>query len=250
MPDAAETTVTDDPPRGGAQRPFLLALAVMALLIGVAAVLTVLDKGDGFSLVGGETPGSYLAVFGLVAADAVIPIFPGETTLNAASTLAAQGQLELWLVMLAGALGAIVGDSTLFWIARRSSSRVQPQLDRARRNAKIASALEFLDRGAPMLLLTGRYVPGLRFVVNSTMGISGMPYRSFLPWSALGGIIWSIYTCALAYWVGSSLSGFPLASVVISGAITTALIAGFFLYQRRHLREETSQAGGPTPPEG
>jgi membrane protein DedA with SNARE-associated domain len=50
----------------------------------------------------------------------VVPVFPGETTLNAASTLASQGELSLWLMMLAGGLGAIAGDSTLFLIARRS----------------------------------------------------------------------------------------------------------------------------------
>jgi hypothetical protein len=37
----------------------------------------------------------------------VFPVLPGETTLNAASTLASQGTLELPLVILAGALGAI-----------------------------------------------------------------------------------------------------------------------------------------------
>jgi membrane-associated protein len=55
--------------------------------------------------------------------DAVIPIFPGETTLSAASTLAARGDLNLQLVMLAGALGAILGDSSLFWIARKTLPR-------------------------------------------------------------------------------------------------------------------------------
>lgn len=63
-----------------------------------------------------------------------------------------------------------------------------------------------------------------------------MPYRVFLPWSALGGMLWSVYTCGLAYLVGSALDDFPLASVVISGLITTALIVVFFLYQRRQAR--------------
>jgi hypothetical protein len=43
----------------------------------------------------------------------VIPIFPGETTLNAASAFAADGDLELWLVIVLGALGqawSAVGD--------------------------------------------------------------------------------------------------------------------------------------------
>jgi hypothetical protein len=34
-----------------------------------------------------------------------VPIFPGETTPNAAATAAAQGTLELWPVIAMGALG-------------------------------------------------------------------------------------------------------------------------------------------------
>jgi len=219
-------------PTGRTSRTALVAGAIL-LLIAVVALLFTIVEGDGFSLVDGQTPGSYLAVFALIGMDAVVPVFPGETTLNAAATLASKDELSLALVILAGALGAVVGDSALFWIARRSSSYVEPQLNRARRNAKIASALSFLDRGAPFLLLFGRYVPGLRFVINSTMGLSGIPYRAFIPWSALGAVIWSTYTCVLAYWVGSTLDDYPLASVFISGAITSLVIAAFFLYQRR-----------------
>jgi hypothetical protein len=54
--------------------------------------------------------------------DAVIAIFPGETTLSAASTLAARGDLNLQLVMVAGALGAILGDSS---VLDRSQERRQ-----------------------------------------------------------------------------------------------------------------------------
>ena len=81
---------------------------------------------------------AYVLVFLLVLGDAIIPIFPGETTLNAASTLAAEGELQLQLVMLAGALGAIAGDTCLFWIARKSSNRVQPQLDKLMKNPGIS----------------------------------------------------------------------------------------------------------------
>src|SRR5262249_11050617 len=157
--------------------------------------------------------------------DGVCPVFPGETTLNAASTLAAQGQLTLAWVVVAGALGAVVGDSGLYWIARSSSDRLAPRVEKAQQNAKVASALSFLGSRAPVLLVLGRYVPGLRFVVNATMGLTRYPYPRFLLWSSIGGIIWSVYTCLLAYAVGTALADFALASIVISGAITTLAIA-------------------------
>ena len=73
-----------------------------------------------------------------------------------------------------------------------------------------------------------------------------MPYRRFLPWSILSGVVWSVYTCVLAYNVALALGDFPLASVVISGLVTTAAIAVVFLTIRRH--RKTAQAR-PTPQE-
>jgi membrane-associated protein len=214
-------------------------LALLVAGIAVVVILVSLGGDDGFGQLQPDNPTrTYFLVFFLVAADAVVPIFPGETTLNAASTFAADGDLELWLVIALGALGALVGDSSLYWIARRSSSRLTPQLERARKNKRVAAALDFLDRGAPVLLVFGRYVPGLRFVINSTMGMNSYPYGRYLPWSALGAVMWSTYTCVLAYKVGSTLDNYPLASVYISGLITTVLMAVIFLVVRRRDRRQ------------
>lgn len=202
----------------------------------IAVILSLLNRGDAFALVQANENLAYVMVFALIAGDAVFPVFPGETTLNTASTLAAQGELKLGWVIVAGALGAIVGDSLLFLLARRQSARLQPQLDRALSNEKIAAAYGYLDRGAPMLLVFGRYVPGLRFVINVTMGLSGRPYRKFIPWSALGGALWSTYTCLLAYWVGTRLDDYPAASVILSGVITTLLMLAFFLAERHRAK--------------
>jgi membrane protein DedA with SNARE-associated domain len=60
--------------------------------------------------------------------------------------------------------------------------------------------------------------------------------KRFLPWSALGAVLWSVYTCVLSYNVGSTVDNFPAASIVISGAITTALMALVYLIMRRHER--------------
>src|SRR3954453_22072392 len=117
------------------RRKLQWVLATVVVLACVVAALFYLADGDGLNLVDPQDPGgAYLAVFTLVALDAVMPIFPGETTLNAASTAAAQGTLELWPVIVMGALGAIVGDSALFGRARRFSPGVKPQARRARAN--------------------------------------------------------------------------------------------------------------------
>ena len=214
-----------------------LIVGAFAVVLVVIVLLQLLEDGDIAEWLA-EAPEelAYLVCFVLVWFDAVIPIFPGETTLNAASTLAAEGELELGLVMAAGAAGAIVGDSSLFWIARKSAARVQGQLDKALENPKIRAGWDALDRSPGLLIVAGRYVPGMRFAVNATMGLSSIPYHRFLPWSVLGGILWSVYTCALAYEVASTLSGFPFASIVIASLITSAALAAIYFVDRRRRR--------------
>ena len=218
----------------------LLLAGGFACLLVVIVLVQLLDVDIAALLEEVPAEVAYLLTFLLVWFDAVIPVFPGETTLSAASTLAAEGKLEIGLVMLAGALGAIVGDSSLFWIARTNVDKVQGQLDRALENPRLAAAWDALDRSTGLLLVAGRFVPGMRFAVNATMGLSDIPYRRFLLWSTVGGTVWSVYTCALAYKVATTLSGYPLASIVISSLITSAALCVVFFVDRR--RRQRSRA--------
>ncbi|HEV2712506.1 MAG TPA: DedA family protein [Gaiellaceae bacterium] len=221
----------------------------MALLACAAALLHFADDGDGFGLIDGDGSQTwqYISVLLLIAADAVLPIFPSESTLNAASTLAAGGELEIQLVVVVGALGAIVGDSVLYWISRRSGSRVRRRLEKAKEREKVAAGLALLGSSAPLLIVAGRYVPGLRFVVNATMGLAAYPYRRFLLWSAIGASTWSLYTCLLAYWIGSALADYPLASIVISGSVTTVFLVALSVVWRRGRAAADGSVEAATP---
>lgn len=221
----------------------------LAVLLVAALLLLAADPGSDreqwFTDLDGPWP--YVMIFALIAGDGVFPVLPGETTLNAAGTLAAAGELDLGWVIVAGAFGAVVGDSALFGIAHLARPRIQSQLDTALRNDKVQAALTLIGSSARTLLLLGRYVPGMRFVVNATLGLSGMRYRSFLPWSALAGVLWSAYISSVAYLVGTKLSDMPLASVVIAGLASSVAVAVLFVVlarrYRRLRRSEEAQAG-------
>jgi membrane-associated protein len=78
------------------------------------------------------------------------------------------------------------------------------------------------------------------------MGLSDIRYRRFLGWSILSGLLWSAYTCLLAYWIGLSLGEYPLASVVISGTVTTVAIGVvFWTLRRQHARSRAQPASHP-----
>jgi membrane protein DedA with SNARE-associated domain len=155
---------------------------------------------------------------------------------------AAQGSLELGAVILAGALGAIVGDSCVYWIARSLRGPLHDKVMAAAAHPRANQFLTVFEDRAPLMLVFGRYVPGVRLVVNVTMGaVVRLPYPTFLRWSALAGVLWSAYTCVLAYAVASVLSSLPLASIVISGLITSAALVAIGWTLRRGMQRSAAE---------
>ena len=144
---------------GSSWKRYLVGITVALLVVIVA--LQIVDQGGLSEVLAEVPPGvAYLLCFLLVWFDGVIPIFPGETTLSTASTMAAEGDLQLGYVMLAGALGAIVGDSSLFWIARTKGDRVRPKVDEALKNPKVKIAWDALHRSTGLMIVAGTLRPG------------------------------------------------------------------------------------------
>ena len=210
--------------------PVRLGISAVVFVIAGVFVVALTDDALGMLKDGVEPAVAYFLTASFIFGDAIIPILPGETVLNAASVMAANGELWLPAVILAGAIGAIAGDSGLYWIARVNADRVAPQAARLESDKRVMTVIQILGDRAPLFIVLGRYVPGVRFFVNATMGIQRMPYRRFLLWSVIGGVTWATYTSVLAYAVGTALDDYPLMSVLASGVITTVLIAAIFWY--------------------
>ena len=215
----------------------LLILAGLWLAPTVAAFFADIDVG------GLEHP--YLIIFTFVVFDAVIPIFPSESLLTTASNLAAQdgSTIEVWRLIVAGSLGAIVGDSLLYWLSRTVlRSFMADRLAKAEKNPKITQALEMLGGTAPLLIVVGRFVPGMRFVIGVTMGLTRYPYPRFLLWDAIGGTFWAAYTCIFSYLVASAIDDKPVVSIIVSVIVTTALLALLYKPLKRNW-----EAANPEP---
>lgn len=234
--DTDGTLATAEPAassESGRTRTILKWLVIAAAIVAVVVLLW----NEGQRLLDGEASGAqcYLIATALVFGDALIPVLPGETTLNAACVLAANGQLDLLLVMLSGAIGAVAGDSTLYWIARSAHGKIKVRVDHAVDGKTGKTVIKMLSEHGPAFIVFGRYVPGLRFAINVTLGgVVRMPYRRFLPWSALSGVLWSVWVCLSAYFISTALKGYPIAALILSTCVGTVLI-GSCLWARSRM---------------
>jgi membrane protein DedA with SNARE-associated domain len=187
---------------------------------------------------------TYFAVFALVFGDAIFAIFPGETTLNTASVLASNDQLELGFVILAGFLGAWLGDNVLYWAAR-SVPALHNLVENAQQDERFKSAVEMVHQSSFVLVIVCRFLPFVRWAVIAGMGALPMPYRRFLLAATIGDAVWSAYTCLAAYFIGTALADFPIASIALACASSAIILGIAYAIWRRIRRAEAATEEAP-----
>ena len=219
-----------------------IALAALLLLAVVWAAPLFVDLVTSIDLA--KLDHLYAVIFGFVVFGAIIPLFPSESLLTAGSNLAAQdgSNISLMGLIAAGTLGAVVGDSILYWLARTVLRRFfAARVERAQQSEKIRRSMDVVDEKGSLMIVVGRFVPGLRFMIGATMGITKYPYRRFLMWDAIGSVIWATYTCVVCYFVATIIEDKLLLSIAVSVVVTTALL-GLLYRPLNHAWQESADA--------
>jgi membrane-associated protein len=185
-------------------------------------------------------------------------VIPGETAALVGGALASLHHVSLG-VMLAVIIGsAIIGDTVGFEVGRH----LGPWLLQRRPlhgNAGVDKARDLLARhGGPAVFL-GRWVAVARALVPGIAGVTGLRYRVFLFYNALGGIAWGTTFVLIGYAAGRSYQriaskigeyGLIVVGVVIVGAIIFVVVRRRGERKRRAAADETSpsEPAGPSDP--
>ena len=80
---------------------------------------------------------AYAIVFLLAFLDAMVPIVPSETAVITAGVVAASGDLSLALIIPAAAVGAFLGDNTVYLLGRRFGDRATERFFRGEKAERV-----------------------------------------------------------------------------------------------------------------
>lgn len=168
-------------------------------------------------------------------------VIPGESLVLVAGFLAAQGSLDLDLLIIAVAVGASIGDSLGYEMGRRMG---RPALARyggrfGLNEARVQSADDFFARHGSQAVFLGRFVGFARALVPFLAGASRMPYRIFLPYNVFGAVLWAAAVALLGYVLGASWQTaerwIGRASAIVGGLLVVALlVAWLWRWATRH----------------
>ncbi|MFH8236356.1 DedA family protein [Streptomyces sp. NPDC018321] len=190
-----------------------------------------------------SSPWIYVLVATSVLLDIFLPVLPSGVLVIAAATAAAAGSgaaaagrvpqdvPDILVLILCAATASVLGDLAVYRLAWRGG----PRLDRAiARSRRLTTAQERLGgalaRGGGALVVLARFAPAGRSVVSLVAGTAHRRIREFLPWSALAGLAWALYSVALGYfgsqWLGATwlATGVSLAALFGAGAVAAYLM--------------------------
>jgi membrane protein DedA with SNARE-associated domain len=179
---------------------------------------------------------SYLIVFAIAMIDAFFPIVPSEATAIAAGVVAGTGGLSVEIVILAAALGAIAGDNICFALGHFLGARVERRFFAGEKSQKrLQWARKTLDERGGYLIVVARFIPGGRTVTTFTAGfVETFPWRRFLLFDVIAGLIWGTYTVLLGYFGGKTFEEEPWKGLLLAFGI--ALAVTVLVEVARHLR--------------
>jgi len=185
---------------------------------------------------------AYALIGFLAFAEAALMVgffIPGETAVVIGGVLAGLGRVNLGIMMAVVVVCAIVGDSVGFEVGKRSGPWV---LDRRplKGSSGVRRTMGMLERyGGPAVFL-GRFVAFARAIIPALAGMSGLRYRVFLFYNALGGLIWGVGYTLLGYIVGVSfqriLSTAGVWSIAFVGAVGVVVVTVQLIRKRRSRR--------------
>ncbi|MGW1544190.1 DedA family protein [Streptomyces sp. NPDC002309] len=191
------------------------------------------------------SPWIYAVVAASVLLDVFVPVLPSGVLVIMAAMAAAAGSgaatgrrvpadvPDILLLTLCATTASVLGDLVAYRLAWNGGARLDRALARSPRLSTARKRLgTALARGGGALVVLARFAPAGRSVVSLGAGAARRRPREFVPWSALAGLSWAIYSVALGYFGGHWLGATWLATGVSVLALLGAGAAATYLVRR------------------
>ena len=152
----------------------------------------------------------------------------GETFVIFAGLAAQKGVINIWLLFLAAWLGSFVGDQIMFWIGRIVGVRILHHFPRL--EPGIEHALGWLERHAPIFILTYRFMYGLRNVSSIAIGLSHLTWKKFAAWNFLAAFVWAAAFIGIGYLYGDVIAHMHHKEEVVTGGVREVMLTVLGLF--------------------
>lgn len=153
----------------------------------------------------------YAGIVVLMAIESSFIPFPSEIIIPPAAYLASQGEMNIFLVILFGIVGSLIGAIINYWLALSLGRIIIYKIADHKicrllllSSKKIEKSEKFFLRYGNISTLIGRLIPVIRQLISLPAGFAKMNFKSFCFYTGLGSGIWVIILAILGYTFGSN----------------------------------------------
>ncbi len=163
-----------------------------SLFLGLTDWITTVIQGGGYPM-----------VFAFMVVEGILTPIPSEFIMPFAGFLAAQGALNLALVIIVGTAGAAIGNTVAYGIGARVGRPLVERYGRfvALGPPDLAWAEAWFARWGDLGILVGHALPGTRSFISFPAGIARMRLRNFIAYSTAGAAVWNTVLVLAGYYL-------------------------------------------------
>lgn len=153
---------------------------------------------------------SYLTIILLMAIESTFLPLPSELVIPPAAWKAAQGDMNLFLVIFAGTVGALLGSLINYTLAYFLGRKIVYAFAETRfahmcmvTPDKVKKAEDYFVAHGRTSTFIGRLVPGIRHLISIPAGLAKMPLRDFMLFTFIGAGLWNVILAMLGFFLYS-----------------------------------------------
>lgn len=153
---------------------------------------------------------SYLLLMGIVFVETGLLfgfVLPGDSLLFTIGVVTGAGQLDVALIIVLLILSCLFGDFCGYLLGKRAGPAIFNRPDsRFFKQEHLSRTQAFYEKHGGKTIIYAKFVPIIRTFAPFIAGVAEMPYRRFLPFDAVGAVVWVPSMTMLGYYLG----GIPL----------------------------------------
>ena len=154
---------------------------------------------------------------------------PGDSLLFTAGVLAARGTLSLPVLVVGVVVAAIAGDQVGYLFGRRVGPAIFRRPDsRFFRQEHVDQAHRYLEHHGVKTIVLARFVPIVRTFAPIVAGVGRMPYRTFVTFNVVGGLLWGVGVTMAGYLLGEVIDIdkylLPVIAVIVLASVVPVLL--------------------------
>lgn len=184
----------------------------------------------------------YLGIFGIIFAESGLLFgffFPGDSLLITSGLLASRGVFDIKILLVLISVAAILGDSAGYWFGKKTGKRIFKREDSLLfHKDNVLKAKAFYEKHGGKTIILARFFPMIRTFAPIVAGVGEMPYKSFITYNVIGGLLWAWGFTLLGFFLGNVIPDVDKYLLVILALVIGISVAPTAIHLWKNHRKE------------